>query len=86
MIIDMPYNLAAHHHLRAMGYKHTHYNSDFEDIGDAENGPCLTGSYGFDEYAKEDHYIVIDEEGRAFYETEIMEFPDFLFSNGRPML
>ena len=65
-----PFNPAAHDFFVAAGYVVTHYKADFEDVGDAESGPKLSGGPAFDEYAADDHCVIVTEGGATFLETE----------------
>ena len=58
-----PFNIALHEHLTSLGYNHTRHASSWQDIGDADNGPCLDGGPAYDEYAGDDEYIFASEDG-----------------------
>jgi len=58
-----PYNQDAHANLIALGYEHKHYEADYEDVGDAESGPMLSGHPGFDEYYSDIDLIIIGHDG-----------------------
>jgi hypothetical protein len=69
-----PFNPDAHAHLIALGYRHTQFPCTFEDDGDAESGPHLTGGPAFDEYESDDDRLIIDELGRfAHWELRDLE-------------
>lgn len=67
-------NHAAHEALTIAGYDYTHFDCTFEDIGDPENGPELTGHPSFDLYADADSYVYISEGGDTAYEIRDLEF------------
>jgi hypothetical protein len=46
-----------HDLLIAHGYEHTFHTCTFEDIGDPENGPELTGDPEYHEYASSTEYL-----------------------------
>lgn len=46
----MPFNPALHAFLTDAGFGYSHHEASWEDVGDAENGPELTGGPAFDEY------------------------------------
>lgn len=50
---------------------HTYHPEDFEDDGDAENGPHLTGGPAWSEYTTESHMIVIDHTGLIVHQEVI---------------
>jgi hypothetical protein len=52
-----------HDQLVASGWTHTHHEADFEDIGTAESGPCLTGGPAYDEYRRGTKVIYADWRG-----------------------
>jgi hypothetical protein len=61
-----PFNPAAHDHLLALGFTHERYEASWEDLGDAENGPQLSGGPAYDEYQAEDGFTVyVGEDGRT---------------------
>jgi hypothetical protein len=68
-----PFNAAAHEALLAAGYKHERVEASWEDDGDAENGPHLSGGPAYDEYKDADSRVVVQEEGKAFYEIRDLE-------------
>ena len=68
-----PFNPAAHDFFVGAGYVVTHYESDFEDVGDAESGPKLSGGPAFDEYAADDHYVIVTEGGATSVSLETEE-------------
>ena len=59
----------AHHHLLELGYVHTHNEADWEDDGDAESGPHLSGGPAYDEYYVPGHSIYVEENGTIHQET-----------------
>jgi len=58
-------NLDAHDHMIALGARHTHYDADWEDTGDAESGPMLRGGPAYDEYEFDEFRVYIDHEGHV---------------------
>jgi hypothetical protein len=65
------FNPVAHTLLTDQGaYVHTHFDDTFEDVGDAENGPELTGGPAFDEYSGESHYLIIDHTTTFVHQQE----------------
>jgi hypothetical protein len=58
-----PFNEDVHHWLVELGYERAYCPADFEDVGDAENGPKLVGGPAYDEYTGPEEYIIIDESG-----------------------
>jgi hypothetical protein len=78
-----PYNEQAHAHLIELGYVRTWHEDSFEDGGDAENGPDLTGGPAFDEYKSADDYVMIDEQGHfAHYERRDPEIEEWAAGMG----
>ena len=65
-----PFNQDIHDNLVAMGYVPTLYECTFEDVGDAENGPELTGDPAFDEYKGPAEYVIVDESGHVVHREE----------------
>ena len=58
-------NFFAHRMLTDQGAcVHEHYSETYEDIGDAENGPQLSGGPAFDKYFGDSHEFIIDHTGR----------------------
>jgi hypothetical protein len=45
--------------LLAAGYTKTHVPDSWQDVGDAENGPRLTGGPAYDDWSKDDHHIYV---------------------------
>lgn len=41
-----------------LGYERTHYASTLRDVGDAENGPRLSGHPSYTEWRRGDHYVI----------------------------
>lgn len=67
-------NPSVHAWLIELGYEHTKIPTDWEEIGDAENGPKLSGYPGWDEYAEKNPaphstLIIIDWLGCVTIET-----------------
>lgn len=57
-------NFQLHRFLTDQGaFIHTHHPEDFEDTGDGESGPHLSGHPAYDEYAGESHTIFVDSTG-----------------------
>lgn len=57
-------NPQIHAHLIDLGFVHTHYEADWFDGGDAENGPKLEGGPCYDEYDNDiDLRIYVDQHG-----------------------
>jgi hypothetical protein len=57
------FNLSAHAGLVALGFQHTRHEADWEDEGDGESGPRLTGGPAWDEYEDADFRVVVDDHG-----------------------
>jgi hypothetical protein len=56
-------------------YVRTHYPESFEDDGDAESGPHLTGGPAYDEYESADDRVIIDHNGHfAHHEKRDLEW------------
>lgn len=53
----------AHHHLIDLGFSHVHVEASWEDTGDAENGPRLSGDPAYDEYTLGDMTVYIGGAG-----------------------
>jgi hypothetical protein len=58
-----PFNLALHDYLLTLGATHEHVAEDWEDDGDAESGPHLTGHPAFDLYTLDDVEYVVTADG-----------------------
>jgi hypothetical protein len=70
-----PFNPTAHDFLIGLGFEVTRVDASWEDSGDAENGPRLTGGPAFDEYTHPDGLVVyIAEDGRTGYEYAQLDF------------
>lgn len=68
-------NEEVRNNLTALGYEHTHHEEDFEDIGDAENGPKLSGGPAYDEYLSPEDRIIINHRGNfAQFELRDLAF------------
>lgn len=50
---------------------HVHYPDSFEDVGDAENGPELTGGPAYDEYTCDSHTFIVDSTGCIVFTASI---------------
>ncbi len=57
------YNQALHVHLLAHGYTHERVPADWEDHGDAETGPMVTGGPAYDMYIGADEMVFSGETG-----------------------
>ena len=68
-----PNNPAAHEYLLSLGYSHTYHEADFEDTGNGESGPMVTGWSGYDEYTGPDEYIFISDQGNTDYGLRDLE-------------
>jgi hypothetical protein len=65
-------NFFAHRMLTDQGAcTHEHNPDSFEDDGDGESGPHLTGGPAFDRYYSESHELIIDEHGMLVHTSEI---------------
>lgn len=62
---EAPFNIKIHTSLLALGFTHKHYEADWYDDGNAENGPHLSGGPGFDEYLRkfDKMKVCVDEDG-----------------------
>ena len=58
-----PFNMALHDFMETQGATHERIANSFEDIGDPENGPELTGCPGHDIYVLDDVEYVVFEDG-----------------------
>jgi hypothetical protein len=47
--------------LAALGFVHTHYPAEWEDVGNSENGPKLSGHNAFDVWAKGNLEIGVED-------------------------
>ena len=63
------FNTAAHAALIAAGYVHERHDADWQDTGDAENGPELSGGPAFDLYTDADSVVMISESGETAFES-----------------
>ncbi len=61
--VDVHFNEDVHQCLTELGFTHTHHMEDFEDDGDGESGPHLTGGPAFDEYEDASERIIVDHHG-----------------------
>jgi hypothetical protein len=68
----MPFNLALHEHLLALGYKYTAHEAEFDD-GDPENGPGTWGCPAYDEYEGPADYVFYSEIGESGTELRDLE-------------
>lgn len=57
------YNQALHEHLLAHGYEHQRVEADWEDHGDGETGPMVSGGPAYDLYLGSDEMVFATEEG-----------------------
>lgn len=62
-----PFNPDIHAALLVEGFTLTQHEDDFEDDGDAESGPHLTGGPAWDEYQSADEMIVVDHHGAVVH-------------------
>ena len=69
-----------HHHLLELGFVHVHHEADWEDGGDAENGPKLEGGPAFDDYYADTDSIYINHDGSAHLEQRDPDLEEFLAS------
>lgn len=67
------FNLAFHDFMLSLGAEHERIEEHWEDVGDAENGPELSGHPAFDVYRDADTVYVVDENGRADHEPRDLE-------------
>ena len=59
-----PFNAGAHQSLLEQGFIFAYHEESWEDTGDAENGPQLTGGPAYNEYISKDNFqIIIDHNG-----------------------
>lgn len=58
-----PFNPEIHASLLALGFAHLAHAATFEDYGDGESGPSLSGHPAFDEYESEAERIIVDSLG-----------------------
>jgi len=75
-----PYNLVAHDFWINQGFLYDHISPEWEDVGDAENGPSVNGHCGYDTYSidldrvgvseRQTLTVYISEEGTTEYELE----------------
>ena len=61
----MAFNPGIHEHLLAQGYEYHHNPADWQDVGDCENGPELSGGPAWDCYSNGKDYLAVDEEGEV---------------------
>jgi hypothetical protein len=67
-----PYNLALHEHLLSLGFKYEgRVEAHWEDDGDPENGPHLSGWPAHDQYTGPNDLFFVDENGRMHHELEL---------------
>jgi hypothetical protein len=72
-----PFNPAADEMLRALGYTRQRIEADWEDAGDAENGPDLHGHPAFDEYTDGTCFVYVGEDGDTGFEMRDLEMENF---------
>ena len=54
---------SAHAFLIELGFELTHYEADWHDDGDGENGPRLAGGPAYDEYSDGNVLLYFSESG-----------------------
>ncbi len=64
-----PFNRALHEHLLALGYTWSRADESWEDHGDAEHGPELSGGPAFDRYTGPAEHVHFSEDGHAHVEA-----------------
>lgn len=57
---------------------HEHFRESWEDDGDAENGPSLSGGPAFDVYTTESHSIVITGDG-LIADSQVIDWDEYRF-------
>ena len=74
-----PFNENIHYWLFWMEYDYHHVEESFEDDGNAESGPHLSGYPAYDEYRNDEEYLIIDYFGHFVHrEKRDLEFEKFL--------
>jgi hypothetical protein len=75
-----PFNLAAHEALLAAGYSYEQFEECWEDDGDPENGPSLSGHSAFDWYGHSDGHEVFvgadGDTGNSYSEPDVVRTTD----------
>jgi len=69
MQMGQPFNQQVHDNLVYLGFTHTQYEADWEDVGNGESGPCIWGGPAFDEYLRESDMsrVIVLEDGKVDY-------------------
>ena len=75
-----PFNLALHEHLMVNGCTHERVDADWEDDGDGENGPHLTGHPDFDVYEDATDRYVMRDDGDFYHEVRDLAFEEYMKS------
>lgn len=58
----------AHHHLLELGFEHRTIPADWEDTGNAESGPCLSGHESYEQYELGDMTVYIGNDGETGFD------------------
>jgi len=61
----MAFNPGIHEHLLAQGYEHHQYPADWEDVGNGESGPMLSGGPAWDYYGNGKDFLAVSEKGEV---------------------
>ncbi len=75
------YNQALHVHLLAHSYTHDRIPASWEDCGDAENGPMVSGGPAYDLYIGADEMVFATEDGVLDRVARDLEFEKWLEAN-----
>ncbi len=81
------YNQALHIHLLAHGYEHERVEASWEDHGDAETGPMVSGGPAYDMYLGPDEVVFATEDGlldRISCDVAFEKALEAFMNDGRP--
>ncbi len=77
-----PFNLSLHDHLMTLGFTHERVENSFEDIGEAESGPELSGGPAYDVYQDAASFVYMSEHGESGTELRDLEMEEYVKSMG----
>jgi hypothetical protein len=78
----MPINPELHHLLVNNGFRYEFVPDSFEDDGDAESGPHLTGGPSYDLYESDHWRYIIDHRGIQVNEERDLKLEAYIESMG----
>lgn len=78
-----PFNLALHEHLTQLGFhREVRQEACWEDTGDAESGPSLSGHPAYDQYTGPRDLFFVDEHGHFHHEVRDLEMEAYVEAMG----